>query len=164
MTQSWPAVRTHTSEHHGYEIGHAASIGLVAILIGLPSIGLGLSWLVETQAVETDGGISIYSVAQMVAYSPLVSWLGLLLGVPAVYGAIRAGYGGWLVTMAIGSVVGTIVLLASVWIMMAFTGLRIALIGAVFGAVFAGVYWMAMRLTSPTLFRGPGAGFDAPLR
>ncbi len=155
MTQAWPPIRTHMSEHHGYEMGHAASIGLVAVLIGLPLAGLGISWIAEGQDAQQGVGLSLYTVVQMLAYSPLLSWLGLLFGIPMVYAAIRRGFGGWLVTMAIGAAVGAAILLMVVWLTMDFAGLRIVVIGAGFGAIFAGVYWLAMRLTTPELFRTP---------
>ena len=155
MSDRWPPIRTHIDDLRGYEMGHAASIGLAAVLIGLPLLGLGLSWLMENEADNGGSGLSVYSVAQMMAYSPLVSWMGLILGIPLVYTAIRRGFGGWLVTMAIGALVGMVVLLATVWLALEVTGLRIALIGATFGGVFAGVYWLTMRLTTPALFRRP---------
>ena len=162
--RSWPAVRTHTDDLLGYEIGHAASIGLAVVLIGLPLLGLGLSWLFEGAASAGGAGLVFYSIAQMLAYSPLVSWIGLILGIPLVYAAIRRGYGGWLVTMAIGALVGCVVLLGAVWVALAAPGLRVALIGATFGAVFAGAYWLSMRLTSPGLLRARTDSVGAPHR
>ena len=164
MTRRWPAVRTHTDDLLGYEMGHAASIGLAVVLIGLPLLGLGLSWMVESLANDGGAGLVFYSIAQMLAYSPLVSWIGLILGIPLVYAAIRRGYGGWLVTMGIGALVGTVILLVAVWVTLDSTGFRVALIGATFGAFFAGVYWLAMRLTSPGLLRAPTDSVNATHR
>lgn len=153
MTDRWPAIRTHRPAHREYEMGHAASIGLAVVLIILPLLGLGLSWLSKAPVEEAAQGVTFYGVAQMLAYSPLVSWVGLMIGMPAVYSAIRLGYGGWLVTMAIGAIAGMIVLFVAVWFVIDFTGLRIVFIGGAFGALFAGVFWLAMRLTNPALFR-----------
>lgn len=160
----WPALRTMGPGHLDYEMGHAASYALAAVLIGLPMIGLGASWMLDGNPAEMGSGLTIYSVAQMVAYSPLVSWLGLILGVPLVHTAIRKGFGGWAVALGIGGVAGAIVLSLSVWSFLSFPTVRIGLIGAGFGALFAGVYWLVMRLTAPALFRPRPLPAEAEIR
>ncbi len=152
---SWPAIRTNGASHHQYEMGHAASIGLAIVLIGLPLLGLSVSWMIETSDTASYDGLSLYGFAQMLAYSPLLSWLGLAIGVPLVHWSIRWGFGGWLVTIAIGAICGAIVLNGAAWTTLDVVSIRIGLIGALFGGAFSAIYWLVMRLLSPVLFQAP---------
>ncbi len=156
-----PVLYTRPLSHREHDMGHAATRAIIAVLILVPLLGLGIGRLIQPASEVQASYMTGYGVAQMVGYSPLVSWLGLLLGVPCVHWSIRNGYGGWLATVSIGAVIGSAVLTACVLFMLDVISGRVAGIGAAFGFCFAAVYWGVMRWSNPALFRATGATHPA---
>lgn len=103
----------------------------VPALLGLGLAGLGLSL-----GRVTDGAgwaLALVSIGWVLAFSPLLSWVGLLALAPLFWLLLRGGRAGWASAMAAGAVAS----LAALAALSAFGGGMAALIVLPFGIVAA---------------------------
>lgn len=88
--------------------GKSILLGCVAVLVGVPALAwalLGLlAWtrsLGVGRLMDSDGtGVVLFLV--VLGYSPLFSWVTLLVLAPLQIRAARAGWGGWAVALGTG--------------------------------------------------------------
>jgi hypothetical protein len=83
-------------------LASAAALWLAPVLPGL--LGLGL-FLALGQALG-EAALALWAASMALCLSPLFSWIGWLIALPAVALALRAGWFGWAGALAIGAGAG----------------------------------------------------------
>lgn len=147
--RGWPAVRT-VPVSGGWPLWRPLLAGLVAALVGAVLLGAALLTVHSALQVLGPSGLAM-SVLEgfgfMTLYSPMISWVGLLVALPAAGVALRQGRAGWLMAVGVGVPVGAVIysLIAGTWT-------EALVIGGVFGAELAMLFWLGMRLTAPAAF------------
>lgn len=90
-------------------------------------------------------------VGLFIMWTPLVSFMVLLFGVPTAIIAMRRGYGGWLVAVTCGTLFGGITS-----VLMGFGGtIALTVLSFGIGAAIGGAYWLTARLCIPAAFQTP---------
>ena len=137
----WPAIRTTVGGHrHLTALIYAGLLTLMLIVV--PVIGFLIAVVTSPFVDELNNNIllsQLYIVGIFVGFSPMVSWAGLLLGVPLSILAMSRGMAGWGVAAGGGTLAGALtgVFLGSVMFM------------ATFGAGFGLLYWIFLRWLVP---------------
>ena len=80
------------------------ALWLAPVLVGFA--GLAMYGLIGKTWAEF--GLGVWFVANALAFSPLFSWVGWLIALPAIWAALRLGWFGWLGALAIGAAAGAI--------------------------------------------------------
>lgn len=79
-----------------------AALWAAPVLVGFAGLAMfsviGKTW--------GEFGLGVWFVANALAFSPLFSWVGWLIALPAVWGALRLGGFGWLTAALIGAAAG----------------------------------------------------------
>ncbi len=138
----WPAIRTPIGGHREL----TALVVIKAALAGIisPALSGGALMLLGLTLGEIfgfAGGIpkAAFGIGLVLAYSPMLSWIGMLIGVPLSIFALSRGIAGWVATLGFGGLAGALV------------GAPIdnAPILAIAGMVCAGPYWLTLRWLRP---------------
>lgn len=167
-----PAVRT-VPARPGWQQLRAYLAGCASALLAAP-LAFGLAArLLEASRPELDMTDYVpapplvefaYSTCLHVAYSPVLSWVGLLIAAPLGALALARGWGGWLVATALFALVG-IVLLGGPSLVQALARRGVSALGEAFGAgasdaflasaIVGAAFWIGARLAALGLFRRP---------
>ena len=140
---------------------------LPAVAYLLAGVMVGLIRNADTHALSSAAQV-LLGIPSIIAISPLLSWSGLLFGVPLAAHAARRGWAGWLVLCVMGMVLLPISLGLLLTILAGLTG-HTAMRGPIspgdvaggilalaslapLGAIFGSAYWLALRLAAPQLF------------
>ncbi len=119
-----------------------APIPLGLIMLGVPVM---LMWLLESLSLATPSAVSLtFGLGWIVLFAPALSWLGLVLALPAIWLILRNGWGGW-GSFAMGG-------LAIGWVAAGLLDGMHAVAPMAFG-LFHGLIWrLAMGLLRPEVF------------
>jgi len=149
MPSSWPAIQTDPAASKGKELGILLICALGMVL--LPVLLGGLSVMVSSVIGGASGrGAFVRGLEEIgfvLMYSPVASWIGLLIGVPMAFIAMRLGFAGWLIAVVAGLVAGFLITLAQ-------PGMEVFSMVAL-GGVFGGLFWLSGRLVFRSAFRAP---------
>ena len=125
----------------GLLIGLVVAWLLPALIAGL---ALAIQWLIDTTAWGDDW-LLLWATSILIAISPMLSWLGLILAAPFVAILLDRGWFGWLPALALGLAVG---------------GLMAYLMGTTLALSFGGalmlIHRAALGQISPAAFRISG--------
>lgn len=135
----------------GARVGAARfAVAFGAGWIAPSALGLGLLLVQKALVFAPDLRLTVALVALLLLYSPIFSWMALLLGAPAVVWLVRRGWFGWPVALGLGAALGA--------------GLAAALggmgpaVGPALGLMGGGAVWGSLRLMLPDVF---GTGRDS---
>ncbi|WP_377507731.1 hypothetical protein [Octadecabacter sp. R77987] len=137
----WPAI--HTTVGGQRHLTGRIYAGLLALmLIVVPACGVMVAvvagWM--GNGLNGSGPMSVLAlVGVFLGYSPILSWAGLLIGMPLSVLAMSKGKAGWLVALAAGAIAGGLIGLL----------LQAVVVTAPFGALFGGLYWLFTRWLAP---------------
>ncbi len=129
----------------------AAALTLVAV----PALALSLQGMLDLTAGPLhDGGVSRGPTRlEIVAYSPLLAWCYFILAIPVLGYARRNALFGLGSIILGGVVVGSIGSLALSVVYGGTVLPVLGLLGAGFGALYALVFWIILRVSVPGAFR-----------
>jgi len=138
----WPAFRTPRGGHRELTPGVVIKAALAGI-VGPALLG-GVLMLFGTAFGDLFGyagdlPIAAFGVGVIMAFSPTLSWAGMLIGVPLSLFALSRGFAGWAAALGFGGLAGALV----------GAPLSSAPILAVSGIICAGPYWLTLRWLCP---------------
>ena len=89
-------------------------LSVVGLWMAPVAVGLvGLLMAVLTGRTWAEFGLGVWFFANALTFSPLFSWVGWLIALPAVWAALRHGWFGWggaaLIGAAAGAIAGSLV-------------------------------------------------------
>ena len=125
------------------------AVWLGALLLGVAVIAFatGVSALLGMGAPEDDAAhplVALFVTGYILLFSPMFSWLGIILALPAVWLLLRGGAGGWASFALLGAGAGTL------------AGLLIpgflTLMASLFGTLAALVFRWVLALRRPEVF------------
>jgi len=147
----WPPIRTNPQAVAGKELSIAFFCTWVT-WIGGGLIGFLLMLLVwAAQANDLPIPVRHLSgVTNILLYSPIISWVGLLPAMLLSIWAMRKGWAGWFTAISTGATVGSIALVA-----IARGDVNAFPTGIVVGSGFAAFFWLVARIRYPKAFVYP---------
>ena len=125
----------------------AVWLGAVVLGAAMVALGTALSALMGLGAPEDDGAhplVALFVTGYILLFSPMFSWLGIILALPAVWLLLRGGAGGWASFALLGAGAGTL------------AGLLIpgflTLMASLFGLLAALAFRWVLALRRPEVF------------
>lgn len=141
----WPALRTPRGGLNGLTLPKLILAMLICLIVPM-ACGLALFFTAEPLGdmigYAGDGPILTMGIGLMLIYSPMLAWVGLVPGVPLFLLALSRGWAGWAIAMVTGAAIGLIFA----------TLVKAGAVFALFGALNALIFWLALRWLHPNGF------------
>ena len=150
----WPAVRTDAARAKGYFgvvlLKSAMSMIAMALLLSFAVFLIGA--LIGLVPGALGWGDSIMGFGYLLFVSPVISVPALALGLPMAGAALLIGRSGWMIALIGGAVAGT-----AVFFLVEDFALDAGSVafGSMFGALYAGMFWLSGKIFYPDIFAGP---------
>lgn len=141
----WPALRTPRGGLDGLTLPKLILAMLICLIVPM-ACGLVLFFasgpLGDRIGYAGDGPILTMGLGLMLIYSPLLAWVGLVPGVPLFLLALSRGWAGWISAATTGAAIGLLFA----------TLVKAGALFALFGALNALIFWLALRWLHPKGF------------